>query len=216
MTNPFYPNLFSPVELGGYTLRNRVIHASIVTQYVVNHAPSEKLLNYYRSRAAGGAAAIITEPIAMTAHNRLPSRLRAWDDESLDQLKLAADTVSAEGALLMGQVQDSGRGRHSVGRNDGAVGASAAQSTELVALAVAHVVLARVKAQVGTVAGRWHVLRQRHLLRPRGLEPRRYRLIVAALLALALALVAGPLLCHRVSSHGCCRAAHATAPPPAR
>lgn len=70
MTNPFYPNLFSPVELGGYTLRNRIIHASIVTQYVVNHAPSEKLLNYYRSRAAGGAAAIITEPIAMTAHNR--------------------------------------------------------------------------------------------------------------------------------------------------
>ena len=125
MTNPFYPNLFSPVELGGYTLRNRVIHASIVTQYVVNHAPSEKLLNYYRSRAAGGAGAIITEPIAMTAHNRLSSRLRAWDDAGLDQLKLAADTVSAEGALLMGQVQDSGRGRHSVGRNDGAVGASA-------------------------------------------------------------------------------------------
>ena len=125
MTNPFYPNLFSPVELGGYTLRNRIIHASIVTQYVVNHAPSEKLLNYYRSRAAGGAAAIITEPIAMTAHNRLSSRLRAWDDAGLDQLKLAADTVSTEGALLMGQVQDSGRGRHSVGRNDGAVGASA-------------------------------------------------------------------------------------------
>ena len=58
----------------------------------------------------------------MTAHNRLSSRLRAWDDAGLDQLKLAADTVSAEGALLMGQVQDSGRGRHSVGRNDGAVG----------------------------------------------------------------------------------------------
>ena len=125
MTNPFYPSLFSPIQLGGHTLRNRIIHASIVTQYVANHAPTEKLLNYYRSRAAGGAAAIITEPIAMTAHNRLPSRLRAWDDGGLDQLKLAADIVNGEGALLMGQVQDSGRGRHSVGRNDGAVGASA-------------------------------------------------------------------------------------------
>ena len=125
MTNPFYPSLFSPIQLGGHTLRNRIIHASIVTQYVANHAPTEKLLNYYRSRAAGGAAAIITEPIAMTAHNRLPSRLRAWDDGGLDQLKLAADIVNGEGTLLMGQVQDSGRGRHSVGRNDGAVGASA-------------------------------------------------------------------------------------------
>jgi len=125
MTNPHYPRLFSPIELGGYTLRNRIVHASIVTQYVVNHAPTEKLLNYYRSRAAGGAAAIITEPIAMTAHNRIGSRLRAWDDAGMDQLKRVADIVNGEGALLMGQVQDSGRGRHSVGRNDGAVGASA-------------------------------------------------------------------------------------------
>jgi len=125
MTNPHYPRLFSPIELGGYTLRNRITHASIVTQYVVNHAPTEKLLNYYRSRAAGGAAAIISEPIAMTAHNRIGSRLRAWDDAGMDQLKRVADIVNGEGALLMGQVQDSGRGRHSVGRNDGAVGASA-------------------------------------------------------------------------------------------
>ena len=125
MTNPHYPELFNPIDLGGYTLRNRIIHASIVTQYVVNHAPTEKLLNYYRSRAAGGAAAIITEPIAMTGHNRISSRLRAWDDAGGDQLKRVADIVNGEGALLMGQVQDSGRGRHSVGRNDGAVGASA-------------------------------------------------------------------------------------------
>ncbi|MCH1579986.1 MAG: FAD-dependent oxidoreductase [Luminiphilus sp.] len=125
MTNPHYPELFSPIDLGGYTLRNRIIHASIVTKYVVNHAPTEKLLNYYRSRAAGGASAIITEPIAMTGHSRIASRLRAWDDAGGDQLKRVADVVNGEGALLMGQVQDSGRGRHSVGRNDGAVGASA-------------------------------------------------------------------------------------------
>ena len=58
--NPHYPALFNPVSLGGHTLRNRIIHASIVTKYVVNHAPTEALLNYYRSRAAGGAAAIDT------------------------------------------------------------------------------------------------------------------------------------------------------------
>jgi len=46
--NPHYPALFSPVSLGGHKLRNRIIHASIVTKYVVNHAPTEALLNYYR------------------------------------------------------------------------------------------------------------------------------------------------------------------------
>ena len=120
-----YPILFSPLTLGGLTLRNRIIHASIVTSYVKDGCPTDKLLNYYRARAAGGAAALITEPIAMTAHNRIPSRLRAWDDQGLDALKRVADTVNNEGALILGQVQDSGRGRHSIGRNDEAVGASA-------------------------------------------------------------------------------------------
>lgn len=120
-----YPTLFSPITLGGYTLRNRILHASIVTKYVSGGRPTEKLLNYYRSRAMGGAAGIITEPIAMTRYNRIPTRLRAWDDEGFDNLKRAADTVNNEGAVLLGQVQDSGRGRHSIGRNDGAVGASA-------------------------------------------------------------------------------------------
>ena len=125
MSNPHYPTLFSPIDLGGYTLRNRIIHASIVTKYIANNAPTEKLINYYRSRAAGGAAAIITEPVAMTAYNRIPTRLRAWDDEGMGNLRQLADLVNAEGSLLLGQVQDSGRGRHGVGRNDGAVGASA-------------------------------------------------------------------------------------------
>ena len=125
MSNPHYPTLFSPIDLGGYTLRNRIIHASIVTKYIANNAPTEKLINYYRSRAAGGAAAIVTEPIAMTAYNRIPTRLRAWDDVGMGNLSQVADLVNTEGSLLLGQVQDSGRGRHGVGRNDGAVGASA-------------------------------------------------------------------------------------------
>jgi len=120
-----YPTLFSPIELGGVRLRNRIIHASIVTKYVSQGLPTEKLLNYYRSRAAGGAAAIITEPLAMTAHNRIPSRLRVWDDREFGALQRVAETVNREGAEILGQVQDSGRGRHAVGRNDSAVGASA-------------------------------------------------------------------------------------------
>lgn len=120
-----YPTLFSPIELGGVRLRNRIIHASIVTKYVSQGLPTEKLLNYYRSRAAGGAAAIITEPLAMTAHNRIPSRLRVWDEREFDALQRVAETVNREGAEILGQVQDSGRGRHAVGRNDSAVGASA-------------------------------------------------------------------------------------------
>lgn len=68
---------------------------------------------------------IVTEPLAMTAYNRVSSRLRVWDDEVFDELQRCAEVVETEGARLIGQVQDSGRGRHEVGRNEGAVGASA-------------------------------------------------------------------------------------------
>ncbi len=123
-TNAFFPTLFSPIDIGGVTLRNRIIHAAIVTQYVADGAPTERLLNYYRARAAGGAAAIVTEPIAMTRFSRLPSRLRCWDDEGFDQLQRVAATINESGAHVLGQIQDSGRGRHAVGRNNEAVGAS--------------------------------------------------------------------------------------------
>ena len=123
--NPFFPKLFAPIDIGGVSLRNRILHAAIVTQYVANHAPTDRLLNYYRARASGGAAAIVTEPIAMTEFSRLPSRLRCWDDEGFEDLCRVAAVINDQGAHVLGQIQDSGRGRHAVGRNDDAVGASA-------------------------------------------------------------------------------------------
>ena len=124
MVSTPYPKLFSPCEIGGITLKNRLAHAAIVTRYVEGGEASERLLNYYQSRARGGTAMIVTEPIAMTAYNRLGSRLRAWDDRALDSLKRCAEVVEREDSRLLGQVQDGGRGRHEVGRNDGAVGPS--------------------------------------------------------------------------------------------
>lgn len=120
-----YPTLFSPTEIGGVTLRNRIAHAAILTRYFRDHRPTEQLLNYYRSRARGGAAMIVTEPLAMTSVNRNSYKLRVWDEEGFDDLQRVAEVVRSEGAHILGQVQDSGRGRHEVGRNDGAVGASA-------------------------------------------------------------------------------------------
>ncbi|MDA7595763.1 NAD-binding protein [Luminiphilus sp.] len=123
--NEHFPTLFSPLDLGGITLRNRLIHAAIVTQYVSDSRPTERLLNYYRARAAGGAAAIVTEPIAVTHTQRQGSRLRCWDDTGFDDLQRVVEVVANEGAHIWGQLQDSGRGHRSIGRNNDAIGASA-------------------------------------------------------------------------------------------
>lgn len=125
MSDSPYPTLFSPTTIGGIPLRNRLAHASIVTRYVKDGEATETLLNYFGARARGGAGLLVSEPIAMTSVNRVSSRLRAWDDGAFDSLCRLAEVVESADSRLLGQVQDSGRGRHAVGRNDGAVGASA-------------------------------------------------------------------------------------------
>jgi 2,4-dienoyl-CoA reductase-like NADH-dependent reductase (Old Yellow Enzyme family)/thioredoxin reductase len=124
-TQTIYPTLFSPIEVGGVRMRNRIAHASIVTRFVRDGAPSDRLINYLGSRAQGGAALVITEPVAMASFNRQPDRLRAWDDANMDGLKRLVDAIERHDSRLIGQLQDPGRGRHAIGRNDGAVGASA-------------------------------------------------------------------------------------------
>lgn len=106
-------------------MRNRLAHASIVTKFIRDHLPTDAYLNYVETRSRGGTGLFITEPLAMTAENRVGHRLRVWDDQNLDSLKQVAELAEKHDTRIFGQVQDPGRGRHEVGRNNGAVGASA-------------------------------------------------------------------------------------------
>lgn len=120
-----YPTLFSATTIGGVPVRNRIAHASIVSRFVHEGRATDRLVNYLAARAQGGAAIVITEPVAMTFANRSPQRLRGWDDAAVDDLKRLAAAVERWDSRLLGQVQDPGRGRHATGRNESAIGASA-------------------------------------------------------------------------------------------
>ena len=111
--------------MGGFTLRNRVAHASIVTRFVRNGEVTTPLLDYYESRAKGGAGLIVGEPLAMINANQDPRRLRVYDDKGMGSLQQLAEAVEQHGCRLIGQAQDPGRGRHEAGRNDSAIGVSA-------------------------------------------------------------------------------------------
>jgi 2,4-dienoyl-CoA reductase-like NADH-dependent reductase (Old Yellow Enzyme family) len=120
-----YPNLFKPLDIGGVTVRNRIAHAAIVTRFVNNGEATDRMINYHSNRARGGAGMIVTEPVAMIGLNKDPGRLRAYDDLGMQSLKRLAEAVEQHDCRLLGQVQDPGRGRHEVGRNDAAIGVSA-------------------------------------------------------------------------------------------
>ena len=121
-----YPRLFEPFELAGKLLRNRIVHASMSTGRAVNGQVGPSQIQYCANRARGGAAVVVTEPLAMIRQQAgVPLRASAYSAADEDGLKRWAQAIEGEGCRLLGQVQDSGRGRHLPYRNYAAIGASA-------------------------------------------------------------------------------------------
>jgi len=120
-----YPHLFSPWRHGRLNLRNRIVHAAMTTRRVFDQTPTPQMVRYYENRAAGGAAMVVTEPLNTARIQTRGHYVRAWNDDNLEWLKRWADAVESKDCRLLGQIQDSGRGRHERGRNPNAIGVSA-------------------------------------------------------------------------------------------
>jgi hypothetical protein len=116
--------LLQPISVGGKLLRNRVIHASMTTELPADRRVTEELIQYHVNRGLGGAAMTVTEPLGMASHQRQLPRPQVIA-ENLDGFRRWAEKVEAQNCRLIGQIQDSGRGRHYSGRTHDAVGATA-------------------------------------------------------------------------------------------
>ena len=120
-----YASLFSSIELAGRRLRNRIVHPSMTTVTGADGRATDRLIQYHLNRARGGAAMLITEPLAVAPHQKVATRVRAWNAHAEESLTRWAKAVEAEDCRLIAQIQDAGRGRHAPGRNYEAIGASA-------------------------------------------------------------------------------------------
>jgi len=109
--------LFSPIELSGIPLRNRIVHASMTTRMSAQGGVTEPQLRYFANRARGGAAMIVTEPLTLSPLQDVPHKTRAWDDAHMPALQRLAQAVEQHGARLVAQIQDSGRARHMAGKH---------------------------------------------------------------------------------------------------
>lgn len=123
MTN--YPHLFSTLSLRQNQLKNRIVHASMSTHYAQGGRVTEALVNYYVNRARGGAAMLVTEPMGMLPSQKIPSRPLVYSGAFRDDFARWAEAVRSEESLLLGQIQDNGRGVRTGTRNPSAIGASA-------------------------------------------------------------------------------------------
>ena len=111
--------------MGARDLKNRIVHASTSTHYAEGGRVSDKLISYYANRARGGASLLVSEPMAMLHRQKLPTRPHVLSGINSEMLPRWAEAVGREGGLMLGQVQDNGRGFRAGYRNLEARGASA-------------------------------------------------------------------------------------------
>ncbi len=121
---PAYPSMLAPLTLAGKRLRNRIVHLSMTTFSNRDAKVGPTLLNYCASRARGGAAMLVTEPISMARHHHLATRADAWNDTDLDGLSRLAHAVESEDCRLIGQLLERGRARNQPGRSFDGIGMS--------------------------------------------------------------------------------------------
>lgn len=58
-----FPHLFSPLQLGSHTLRNRIVFGAHTANMAENGLPTDRHVAYYAERAIGGAGMVVVEPM---------------------------------------------------------------------------------------------------------------------------------------------------------
>lgn len=110
MSENSFTRLFSPLQVGKRTVRNRIALPATLTNFGAGHRVTERWTNFLAERAKGGAGMIITEIIAVDpaalAHGAI---VTGYEAENENGFKRTAETVEGAGALLVAQLWHPGR-----------------------------------------------------------------------------------------------------------
>ena len=104
--------LFTPVKLGPLTLRNRTIRSAAFESMCPGNKPSEQLLDYHRSVAAGGVG-MTTVAYAAVTRSGLSFDHQLWmRPQIVSGLRRLTDAVHVEGAAASIQLGHCGNMSH--------------------------------------------------------------------------------------------------------
>jgi len=107
-----YPNLLSPLNLGGISLSNRVIMAPLTrARTETDHIPTDLMVEHYAQRASAGL--IIAEAtMAMPDCSAFWKEPGIYSDEQITAWKKVTDAVHAKGGKIVLQIWHGGRACH--------------------------------------------------------------------------------------------------------
>jgi 2,4-dienoyl-CoA reductase-like NADH-dependent reductase (Old Yellow Enzyme family) len=101
--------LFTPLELRGVTLRNRIAMSPMCQYSSEDGFATDWHLAHYGARAVGGAGLLIAEATGVTPEGRItPNCLGVWKDEHIPALRRMTDFVHGHGAAMGIQLAHAG------------------------------------------------------------------------------------------------------------
>ena len=108
--------LFSPLELRGRTLRNRIVSTPHATGWGTGGLIAASEVDYQARKAAGGCALVMTFGSASVDPTTAASygSVALWDPRNDDALRAIASGVHRHGALVMSQMTHMGRRADSI------------------------------------------------------------------------------------------------------
>lgn len=107
--NPF-SEIFKPLDLKFTQLKNRLMMGSMHTGLEEDKPGLERLAAFYKERAAGGVALIVTGGIAPDRAGRLaPFSAKLTSNKEMQRFQLLTETVHEEGSKILMQILHAGR-----------------------------------------------------------------------------------------------------------
>lgn len=107
-----YPNLFSPIEVGGFKLKSRITQAPLyVGQANEDGTVSQATIEHYAARAVSGAALVVVEASSVSPNSDGATAygIKAHDDQYLPGLTKLASAIKENGAISALQIFHAGR-----------------------------------------------------------------------------------------------------------
>lgn len=102
--------LYTPGTIGTLEIKNRIVMAPMVDGYSEKGAPTERSLEYYRVRAAGGVGLIIVGNIHVDpAHRHVMPGFNLYEDSFIEKLRPLVNVIHEGGAKAFAQLIHQGR-----------------------------------------------------------------------------------------------------------
>jgi 2,4-dienoyl-CoA reductase-like NADH-dependent reductase (Old Yellow Enzyme family) len=101
-----HSHIWQPIRIGNVEVKNRILMTAMTSNYAEDHIISDRHIAFYRERARGGAALMITEQQGAYPYTKGSFHMgcSAFDKRSIPQYAKLADAVHEHGARMFAQL----------------------------------------------------------------------------------------------------------------